>query len=137
MDLRAFKQLLRYWDGGTMVLAAPEELVSAAPGEAKPPSSTALDNGDSVLLAKPAGNRVVLTTASVVIQTEELGRPAVWLQTTAGRPVVGGDSGGGVWKNGRLAATTWATVMREHTATGEQRVTNLSVAALYNSKSHR
>ncbi|MFQ5420844.1 MAG: hypothetical protein ACE5EY_10845 [Anaerolineae bacterium] len=134
MDLRAFKQHLRYRDGGMMVLAAPEVLVSAVPGSLRFLSSAALQNGDSVFLAQRADNRVMLTEAYVVDQIEKQGRPAVRLQSASGQTVVGGDSGGGVWINGRLAAIMWTRVMMEDLTTGERQVTDLSVAALYDRK---
>ena len=45
-----------------------------------------------------------------------------------GQTVISGDSGGGVWQNGRLAATTWTTVMMENQDSGARQATELSVA---------
>ncbi len=132
MDLRAFKQYLRYRDGGTMVLTAPEVLSTAVSTSAKIMDSDTFKVGDNVFLAQRAGNRVTVTKASVITQTGKEGLPAVQLQSAAGQVVVGGDSGGGVWLNGRLAATMWTTIMMENSATGERRATDLSIAAIYN-----
>ncbi|MFO7537017.1 MAG: hypothetical protein R6X32_03035 [Chloroflexota bacterium] len=35
------------------------------------------------------------------------------------------------WVNGRLAAAMWTVVVLENTTTGEQRATDLSIAAVY------
>lgn len=131
MELRAFKQSVRYRDGGTMVLAVPPVLATTVSGKAEAMHTNAFDKGDSVLVAQRAGNRVVVTAASVVAQREKQGRPVVRLQSAEGRSIVGGDSGGGVWVNGRFAATMWTTVMMENATTGQQRATDLSVAAVY------
>lgn len=129
IDLHLFKQHLRYRDGGTMILTAPEVLAIAIPATAKALQTNALSRGDSVLLVQRAGGRVVLKEASVVAQSEKQGRPVVRLQCDDGQTVVGGDSGGGVWLNGRLVGTMWTTVMMEDS--GKLQPTGLSVAALY------
>lgn len=131
MTLPAFKQHLRYRDGGTMVLTAPDALATAVAGRAEVAQTNVLTIGDNVLLAQRAGGRVVVTEASVVAQSEKQGRPVIRLQSADGQTVIGGDSGGGVWVNGRLAATIWATVMMENATTGRRRATDLSVAAIY------
>jgi len=129
MDLGTFKQHLRYRDGGTMVLTAPDILATAVPNKVLPLQTAALTTGDSVFLAQQTGNQVVVTKAEVIAQTEKQGLPVVRLQSEDGQ-IVGGDSGGGVWLNGRLAGTMWATVMLENSATGERQTTDLSVAAV-------
>jgi len=131
MELRDFKRHVRYRDGGTMVLTAPNMLTTAVSGKAEALQTNALKIDDSVLLAQRAGNRIVLTEATVVAQSEKQARPAVRLQTANGQAVVGGDSGGGVWVNGRLAATMWTTIMMENTESGERRSTDISVAAVF------
>ena len=87
--------------------------------------------GSEVLLAQHGETGVTLTEARVVADTEKDGRPVVQLQKLDGRPVVSGDSGGGVWFNGRLAATIWTTIMMENTTTGVRRPTDMSVAAIF------
>jgi len=129
MALRDFQQHLRYRNGGTMVLTAPDVLATAVPGKAHPLQTTALTTGDSVFLAQQSGDQVIVTEARVIAQSEKQGLPVVRLQSEEGQ-VVGGDSGGGVWLNGRLAGTMWATVMIENSITGERRITDLSVAAV-------
>lgn len=136
LDLRDFKKHLRFRDGGTMVLVAPQVVATAVPEPAKALETNALNHGNGVLLAQQTGGKVVLTEASVVAQSEKQGRPVVRLQSAAGQTVVGGDSGGGVWLNGRLVATMWMTVMMESPSTGERQATDLSVAAIFNNMSH-
>lgn len=129
MDLRAFKQHLRIRDGGTMVLTAPAMVATAVAGRAVSADGVTM-NGEALLVQR-AGDRVTLTEARVVAQDEKQGVPVVRLRSADGETVVGGDSGGGVWVNGRLAAIMWTTVMMENRTTGEQRATDLSVAAVF------
>lgn len=131
MELRDFKRHVRYRDGGTMVLTAPDRLNTAVSGKAEALQTNTLKIGDSVLLAQRADNRIVLTAATVVAQSEKQARLAVRLQTADGQTVAGGDSGGGVWANGRLVATMWTTIMLENTESGERRATDSSVAAVF------
>ena len=42
---------------------------------------------------------------------ESENRPVFILRSLDGQPIVQGDSGGGVWWNGRLIGNTWATEM--------------------------
>lgn len=130
MDLRAFRQLLRYRDGGTMVLRVPVALAATTPARGNVRESNNLRSGNSVLLAQRFNGRVMLTEATVVAHDEKQDRPVVRLQSSRGQEVSGGDSGGGVWINGRLAATLWTTVMMENRADGELRATDFSIAAL-------
>lgn len=131
MDLRVFKRHLRYRDGGTMVLTAPDMLAMAVSGKAEALKTNDLRIGDSVILVQRDGNRIVLTEANVVAQSDRQARLVVRLQSADGQVVVGGDSGGGVWANGRLAATMWTTVMMENVESGERRATDVSVAAVF------
>jgi hypothetical protein len=130
MKLRTFRQQLRYRDGGTMVLAAPDVLATAVPGKVLLHQTTALSTGDRVFLAQQADNHVLIAEARALTQTEKQGVPVVRLQSEDGQ-VVGGDSGGGVWLNGRLAGTMWTKVMMEDPVTGERQATEMSVAAIY------
>ena len=131
MDLRDFKDLIRNRDGGTMVLAAPTMLKTAVPVETASPQTNILQTGDRGFVAQRAGDRIVVNEVSVIDLAEKQGRPVVRLQSLDGRPVVGGDSGGGVWVNGRFTAVMWTTVMMEYRATGMQQATDMSVAAVY------
>jgi hypothetical protein len=131
MELRDFRTYLLYRDGGTMVLAVPDVLATAVSGSAEILPANALAIEDGVLLAQRAGDRVMLTEASVIAQSEKQGVPVVRLQSQDGQVVVSGDSGGGVWVNGRLAATMWTTIMMESPLTGERQATDMSIAAVY------
>lgn len=131
MNLRAFKEHVRYRDGGTMVLAVPHVLETAVPGRAKALYSGALHAGDHGYLTRREGNRVVMTRATVISQGEKFGRPVVRLQSAGGQAVTGGDSGGGVWIGGRFAATMWTTVMMESMSSGKRWATDMSIAAVY------
>lgn len=131
MDLHDFKGHIRSRDGGMMVLTAPAILKSAVPVEAAALQASTLQTGDRGFVAQRAGNRIVVSEASVIAQAEKQGRPVVRLQSLDGQAVVGGDSGGGVWVHGCFAAAMWTTVMMENRATGVQRATDVSIAAVY------
>jgi hypothetical protein len=135
MELREFKQHLRYRDGGTMVLGVPDVLATAVSDEtyAAVYTGSVYPGQDALVVQRAAdGAGVDITAANVVKTSEKRGQPVARLQSENGRQVVGGDSGGGVWVNGRLAANLWTAVVLENTTTGEQRATDLSIAAVYN-----
>ena len=90
-----------------------------------------MQTGDRGFVAQRAGGRITVSEVSVIAQAEKQGRPVVHLRSVDGQAVVGGDSGGGVWVNGRFTAAMWTTVMMENRATGVQRATDMSVAAVY------
>lgn len=131
MQLRDFKERIRSRDGGIMVLDAPNGLKTTVPVEATDPHSNALQAGDRGFLAQREGGRVTVTEATVIARAEKEGRPIVRLQSVDGQAVVGGDSGGGLWVNGRLAATMWTTVVLEYETSGTQQATDMSIAAVY------
>ena len=89
------------------------------------------DGPEALAVAKRVGDRIAVSEVSIVAQAEKQGRPVVRLQSVDGQVVVGGDSGGGVWVDGRFVAAMWTTVMMENRMTGAQRATNVSIAAVY------
>jgi hypothetical protein len=139
MELKDFKELIRYRDGGTMIVDFSEEIESG-----NGVNRSLLPDAHSLKQDAAAGEKVLLTRrqkdgdalASLIEATiEEFGtkegRPVVRLQTRGRETIVGGDSGGGVWIDGRLAGNMWATIAVEDEQTGASRLTDRSVAALY------
>lgn len=108
LDAHAFRALIVYRDGGTMVLQAPE-----TPGGLIPAKPSALGGGwDRVWFARRAagsGDATVEVVAATVSGVEGAAAPArMHLRTADGSALLPGDSGGGVWSNGQLLGNVWA-----------------------------
>ncbi len=109
-DLRRW---ILYRDGGTMVLSLPIFLVQSQglrPAELGP--SGTVQAGDVLLVAHQdpeAPGGVAFLQAEVLNQAEEAGLEAIKLRSLAGEAIVRGDSGGGVWLDGRLVGNNWKT----------------------------
>ena len=144
----AFKNLIRYRDGGTMVLRAPAELVqnaavssvvSLVPVADSNPGKVVVP-GDIVLIAVRVpgdGHRVYTVMAVVESLQHQFGIPCLTLRRLNGKQIEPGDSGGGVWSEGRLVANLWYRIkhrVRSAGADGElaetMRLADVSVAAV-------
>ena len=113
LSAEAFMPLIAYRDGGTMVLRAPAELEgldAAAPG-------AAAGEGDVVWFARrdaASGRAMVEVVAATVTGVDGAGSPAsMRLRNLDDSAVIPGDSGGGVWANGRLLGNLWAAGVNE------------------------
>lgn len=126
MPLYKFKRLIVARDGGTMVLSAPDSLQDLAMA-AMPESVAANEN---LWLVHRQEEQVLVSPVQRVAVDSKNG-VAVW--RLQGEAVVSGDSGGGVWMNGRLAAITWTAVMLENQTNGERQATDVSIAAVFES----
>ena len=111
LDGLAFRDLIAYGDGGTMVLRAPAGLEGLLPAELGAPA----DEGDAVWFARrdPASGRTAVEmVAAAVTAVESAAQPAtVRLRNLDGSAIIPGDSGGGVWANGRLVGNLWAAAL--------------------------
>lgn len=123
MALYRFEQLILSRNGGTMVLSAPDALQNMAIMA----ENGVVTEGDELWLVQRQAGRVRVSPVQKVGEDVKNG-VAVW--RLQGQAVAGGDSGGGVWVNGRLAAITWTAVMMESPMNFERRVTDVSVAAV-------
>ncbi len=123
MDLYQFRQLILARNGGTMVLSLPDAWQHLAVSQ----NVNAFTN-DELLLAHRQGGQVVVSPVRLV-ETGVKDGVAVW--RLQGEAVVSGDSGGGVWGNGRLLGVLWATVMLEDEPSQERQQTDMSVAAVW------
>jgi hypothetical protein len=141
MELEEFKGLIRYRDGGTMVLEAPDLLRSSDqaviqlfnPLEMKK-SSARLEFilGDAVLDAKrdeQSGSRLIEARIERVDQKQ--GRAVLRLRIVDARVLDGGDSGGGLWFQGEFLGNVWTTVIMKDTDTGAEYPTDMGVAAIF------
>lgn len=123
MDLYSFKRLILSRNGGTMVLSAPDPLHQLAV-IAENPQVTGSD--DLWLVHRQEGRLEASRVQKVAADVKD--GLAVW--RLQGPAVTGGDSGGGVWAHGRLAAVTWTAVVMENQTNSELRTTDLSTAAV-------
>jgi hypothetical protein len=137
MQMLQFKGLIKYRDGGTMILSAPEEIATRLRSgnmlahSLEDPNLTAGDEVSLVYRQRNGEPGVAMMQAEVESIGRKQGLPVLRLSTPEGKPIVGGDSGGGVWLKGNLAGNTWTTIMVENSLTGASRQTNTSIAALY------
>lgn len=122
-----FRNLLRYRDQGTLLMKAPPELVPVY-GQAveKGKTSQMVAGGKVFLTRHQAGNRrVEIVEAQVTAVVTKSGILTYRLLSLDGSPVVEGDSGGGLWSEGKLVGNIWWTVVKGST------VTDASGAAAY------
>jgi hypothetical protein len=131
IDLRDFKEHVRYRDGSLLILALPADLQMAVAGKAQTATADTLQSGDQAFLALRANGRVDVISVNIITQAEKEGRPVLHLQSTRGQTVTGGDSGGGLWNGSHLVGVTWTTIMMENQSSGVRRSTDQSVAAVY------
>lgn len=122
-----FRQLIRYRDGGTMLLSIPPEIHPAylaflasrssqketrpiLPGE--PGDQQILQVGQIVAIAYRTGegrNQVGLLPATIVDLSDEYGVVTFKLQSLDGTVILPGDSGGGIWLDGKLVGNMYLT----------------------------
>ncbi len=139
IQLLQFKKLIRYRDGGTMVLQVPKEIKKSDQIKLSWLASDSLTNqpsvsGEPVLLVyrqRDGANRIAIMEATVEKLGAKQGKPIIRLQSGNGEAIIGGDSGGGVWLSGNLVGNMWTTVVKEDIGTGFRRQTETSIAALY------
>ena len=109
---KEFRRLVFYQDAGTLALYLPE----GWPVEMKPASvelGLRLKVGDTVQVAyreKPNRTTVAVLDATVQAVSKFEGLPIYELRSLDGQALQPGDSGGGVWYNGKLVANNWAVV---------------------------
>ncbi len=153
LDGAEYKELIRHRDGGTTVLSVPEGLIDGdlptlnnpAALPAIVPAALAdqadLQVGDKVLAVvrhPEAPHRVEILEAVVESLEDQQGLPSLMLRRENGKPIEPGDSGGGVWYDGRLVGNMWYRVKHrvvsadeDGTASESLRLTDLAVAASY------
>jgi hypothetical protein len=139
IHLLKFKKLIRYRDGGTMILEAPKDLwkgqgdLSSLAGDLLGKQRSI--SGDTVFLVRrqnsDAASDIAVTKATIEKIGVKQGKPIIRLLNENGESIVGGDSGGGVWIQGNFIGNMWTTVMKEDISSGARRQTASSIAALY------
>jgi hypothetical protein len=137
MPLWAFRDLIQYRDGATMLLSWPEGLAISRSADradalARLTERSSVAVGDVVSLAhrQPGGQMGVSVTQAVVESVgENKGRPVLRLDCARGTVIAGGDSGGGVWHQGTVVGNLWMTIMEKDVRSGGERPTSRSYAA--------
>ena len=127
-----FSDLIRYRDGGTMILDLPDALAGnfqpAVRGDAD-----AVAHNDVLLIAyrqPAAGDNISVEAVVVSSQTQHGGLATLELTSASGQIIITGNSGGGVWADGKVVANMWSTLLMQTTATGEITSADQSRAAL-------
>ncbi len=127
-----FGNLIRYRDGGTMILNLPDALAGNFQPAVSGDANTVARN-DVLLMAyrqPAAGDNISVEAVVVSRQTWHGGLATLELTSPSGKIVITGNSGGGVWADGKLVANMWSTLLKQTTATGEITSTDQSRAAL-------
>jgi hypothetical protein len=146
---KEFLGLVIYQDAGTLVLKAPDEMVriiehiSFRPAVEK---SQPVRVGDTVLVVyHQAESRAKIGLLEARVESIDVYKelPVFVLRSLDGTPVVQGDSGGGIWHEGKLVGNMWATIVRDTgnkalTFTSDsmsvQQLTNQSFGAIFPEK---
>lgn len=132
-----FIDLVRYQDEGTLILKSPLELdtrlTPAAlgdPGDIQP--------GEVVRISyrqAPSRDKAGVLEARVEEVFERGGVPAYRLRCLNGGVIQRGDSGGGIWHDGKYVGNMWITIVAvpavDNPAVSESQPTDTSYAALY------
>ena len=108
LSAQEFRALIVYRDGGVLVFLPPLGL------DVRVPATLGMPTGEGstvwVVRRAPATNRTsVEVIPATVMAVESAGRSAkLWLRSQDGSTIIPGDSGGGVWVEGKLVANLWA-----------------------------
>jgi len=140
----AFLSLIRYRDGGTLLLAAPSGLASLPAAELDAPAESASES-DVVWVARHAredgGETVEVIGAAVQAVETAGGVRRLRLRGADGAVVIPGDSGGGVWRGARYVGNVWSggfevrrTLLGRLLGSSDETETNLIFAALLPAK---
>jgi hypothetical protein len=138
MTPERFYSLIRYRDGGTMVLATPPELTDCLKPVPAVAAEQPLHDGQELAIAfwQPEAVQQV-TVEAVTIETVEAydGNASIMMRSVNGKVVVQGNSGGGVFAGAKLVGNMWETMkIRQQVngqPSGETSSTDLSRAARF------
>jgi hypothetical protein len=117
-DGATFREMIIHRDSGTMILKVPQGVIS----EEQPIYDSQIilgyesevQVGDRVLAVvrdPNAFHQVEIQEAVVESVEDQLGLPSLTLRRLNGNVIEPGDSGGGVWKDGKLVGNLWYRVM--------------------------
>lgn len=112
MWMDEFKSLIRYSDAGTLILDIPAGLSIT-------PSNLSIErnvpDGDTVTMVHQDPkdiNRVAALQAKVISHKIDQGQPVFELKVLGSGKIIKGDSGGGIWYQGKLVGNSWSTITK-------------------------
>ena len=131
-----FYSLIRYRDGGTLVMATPLDLTDCLTPVTAVVADEPVQAGQSLAVAfwQPEANEQV-TVEPVQVVEGDAGGTSIKLKSVNGKVTVEGNSGGGVFDGAELVGNMWSTIVVRSTDDDGQSshtsVTDLSRAARY------
>jgi hypothetical protein len=111
LGMSEFTNLIRYSDPGTLIVEAPTGLPSAI---AKMSDDITMQPGEIISVARqdPANpDQVEVVQARMLRMKNYKGQSVYKLAILDNGVIVPGDSGGGIWSNGKLVGNTWASFL--------------------------
>jgi hypothetical protein len=139
IELDEFRNHILYRDGGTMVLDASSWINGDNRGAAElfdpyEHSDDGIDLGVAasvqVAFRDQQGN-VTIAEATVTGADQKVSKDVIRLKFDGGQYLDWGDSGGGIWFQGKLLANTWTAIIGVDSESGAQYATDMSVAAVF------
>ena len=116
IDGVAFQSDILYRDGGTLVLSAPQELLTMVQPVNQIGDHRQVAPGDVVHVVRhrPDAKETVGFLAAQVTAVDHDGQHVLLtLQSADGQAIEPGDSGGGIWANGTLVGNMWMTMQEQ------------------------
>lgn len=116
IDGVAFQSDILYRDGGTLVLSAPQGLLTVVQPVHQIGDHRQVVPGDIVHVARhrPDAKGAVGFLAAQVTAVDHDGQHVLLtLQSADGQAIEPGDSGGGIWANGTLVGNMWMTMQEQ------------------------
>ena len=112
----AFNNIVRYRDGGTLIIDAPGILLSSGIVPASLNQEKKIAAGSTIYMAyRPLEDRDQVDLRPVMVESieEDAGRPVLRLRSLDGEAFIVGDSGGGAWFGGQLVGNLWMSLTVE------------------------
>jgi hypothetical protein len=128
-----FLAMIRSRDGGTMVLAAPAELLNnRGLTVAQIGSKQTASWGDAVAVVYRNPDTWNLEVRTMVVRetADYHNHPSYILQSSDDTIVVPGNSGGGIWHNGALVGNMWTTMVADNLEDGSAEALSMSRGAV-------
>jgi hypothetical protein len=119
-----------YRDGGTLLMRVPDELANKLEPDGEVSESQSLAPGDIVHVVhhQPGSEMELGFMAAQVTAVNQDGLHSVMtLQSANGHSIEPGDSGGGIWLNGKLIGNMWMTIREERRYFGIPETTTIRV----------
>ncbi len=119
-----------YRDGGTLLMRVPDKLANKLEPAGEVSDSQSLAPGDIVhVVHHQPGTEMELgfMAAQVTAVSQDGLHSVVTLQSANGHSIEPGDSGGGIWFNGKLIGNMWMTIREERSYFGIPGTTTIRV----------